>query len=59
LPAEALHRLLRAPPDGLLELVPVGARVNAAANEGPELLEPVALDERDTGVPGETKSLFG
>jgi putative SOS response-associated peptidase YedK len=38
--AEDLLDLLRPPPDGFFEAVPVGARVNAAANDDPSLQEP-------------------
>jgi putative SOS response-associated peptidase YedK len=42
-------RLLRSPPDGTFEPIPVGTGVNAVANEGPALLEPPAQTELDFG----------
>lgn len=38
---DALQRLLVPAPDELFELVPVSTAVNAVANDGPELVEPV------------------
>jgi putative SOS response-associated peptidase YedK len=43
---EALH-LLRPPPEGLLEAIPVGTRVNKAENDDPGLLEPVVPVKTD------------
>jgi putative SOS response-associated peptidase YedK len=40
LPDEVQARLLKSPPDGTFEPMPVGTRVNAVANEGPTLLDP-------------------
>jgi putative SOS response-associated peptidase YedK len=45
-PPEAVADLLRPPPDDLFETVPVSDRVNAARNDGPDLLEPVAATGR-------------
>jgi putative SOS response-associated peptidase YedK len=44
------ERLLKSPPDGMFEAIPVGTRVNAVANEGPDLLEP-PQPELDLGEP--------
>ena len=43
LPSTTLNDLLRSPPDGTFEVIPVSTRVNAAANDGPDLIEPQAL----------------
>ncbi len=40
LPPDVRERLLKSPPDGTFEAAPVGTRVNAVANEGPDLLDP-------------------
>jgi putative SOS response-associated peptidase YedK len=40
LPREMHEKLLRSPPDGTFEPILVGTRVNAVANEGPDLLDP-------------------
>ena len=38
--AEDVLDLMRRPPDGFFEAVPVGPKINAAANDGPSLQEP-------------------
>ena len=42
-PPDELMRMLEPPADDRLEAVPVSTRVNAARNEGPELIEPVEI----------------
>ena len=41
-PASAVLDILRPPPSGLLEAVPVSTRVNAAVNDDASLIEPLA-----------------
>jgi putative SOS response-associated peptidase YedK len=52
LPPDVREKLLKSPPDGIFEAIPVGTRVNAVANEGPDLLEPPP-PELDFGEPAE------
>jgi putative SOS response-associated peptidase YedK len=54
---EPVTDMLRPAPEGLLEAIPVSDRVNAAANDGPGLLEPVA-GEAATKAPGAGLPLF-
>jgi putative SOS response-associated peptidase YedK len=42
LPPDAVEDLMATPPQGTLRPMPVGEGVNAARNDGPELIEPVA-----------------
>jgi putative SOS response-associated peptidase YedK len=57
-PPDELMRMLEPPADDRLEAVPVSTRVNAARNEGPELIEPVEIadepsePEREQAGPG-------
>jgi putative SOS response-associated peptidase YedK len=44
--------LLKSPPDGTFDAIPVGMHVNAVANEGPSLLDP-PQPELDFGEPVE------
>jgi putative SOS response-associated peptidase YedK len=44
-----LMALLKPAPDGLLEAVPVGTRINTAGNEGPALIEPVPASAGESG----------
>ena len=49
LPTATLDSLLRSPPDDTFEVVPVSTRVNSAANDGPDLIEPQAPGAADAG----------
>jgi putative SOS response-associated peptidase YedK len=50
LPSDVWERLLKSPPDRTFDAIPVGTRVNAVANEGPDLLDP-PQPELDLGEP--------
>ena len=47
--ASALGRLLKPAPESYFELFPVSRDVNKVANDSPELLEPVSLEEGEVG----------
>ncbi|MEO8667239.1 MAG: SOS response-associated peptidase [Bauldia sp.] len=55
-PSDDVTGLLRPAPDALLEAIPVGARVNKADNDGPELQIPVVAN--DPAPPAATRDLF-
>jgi putative SOS response-associated peptidase YedK len=56
---DAVRALIAPPVAGRFAAIPVSGRVNAVANNGPELLEPIPLDQLRGVVDPETGELIG